>query len=310
MTYAALRARLDKGGTVILDGGTGSELQRRGVPMSPDAWCGPATITHAATLESIHVDYIRAGADIITANTYASSRLMLEPAGLGDRVAEVNRIAVETALEARGKAGVRDVVVAGSLSHMVPIIAGTADFEPATVPDAARLSDAFNELATILSEAGCDLILLEMMYLPDRMTHALKAARSTSLPVWAGLSARRADDGAVVGFSPYDDIPFADLARLAAEAAVEVAGVMHNPSNIVADAIAIVRQEFDGPYMAYPDSGYFMMPDWQFVDIIPPAEFAAYASRWVADGVQVIGGCCGLSPAHISAIADLKAFAA
>ena len=120
MSYRSIKKRLDSGGVVVIDGGTGTELQRRGVPMNPEAWCGPATMTHRDVLESVHIDYIRSGAEVITANTYASSRLMLEPAGFGDRVGELNRLAVETALSARAKAQADDVLVAGSLSHMVP----------------------------------------------------------------------------------------------------------------------------------------------------------------------------------------------
>ena len=91
MSYATLKARLDRGEVLILDGATGTELQRRGAKMDPGAWCGPATLDHDALLTEIHSDYIRAGSDVITANTFASSRLMLTPAGYGDKVGEINR---------------------------------------------------------------------------------------------------------------------------------------------------------------------------------------------------------------------------
>jgi len=306
MAYADLMKRLGRGGIAILDGGTGTELERRGVAMSPGAWCGPATLTNRPVLEAVHADYIRAGADVITANTYASSRLMLGPAGYGDRVEEINRIAVEAALTARARAGVAGVVVAGSLSHMVPVIAGTEWFDPAAMPDPAAIADAFAELAGILRDAGCDMIILEMMYDPERMIAAIAAARSTGLPVWAGLSSRRGADGAVLGFSHHADVPFDDIAALLSDSGAEAAGIMHTPSDLVAPSIEIIRRHFDGPLLAYPDSGHFKMPHWKFEDIIPPDDFAAYASQWSAAGVRIIGGCCGLSPDHIAAIAALK----
>ena len=86
MSYASIKNRLQHGDIVLLDGGTGSELEKRGATMDPEAWCGLATLKNVDILEGIHRDYIAAGADIITANTYASSRLMLEPAGYADRL--------------------------------------------------------------------------------------------------------------------------------------------------------------------------------------------------------------------------------
>ena len=306
MTYAEIERRLKNGGIVILDGGTGPELERRGVPMDPGAWCGPATLKHIDVLESIHRDYIAAGADIITANTFASSRLMLSQAGLADRFEDINRTAVGAARRARLASGREDVAVAGSLSHMVPVASGTAISDPARAPLVAEMSDAFEELAALLHDEGCDLILLEMMYHTDRMAPAFKAAMDTGLPVWAGFSARRGENGQVFGYTPGKDIPFEETVRVLADFEVAAAGVMHTPSDVVGDAVAILRGAFDGPITAYPDSGYFKMPQWQFKDVITPDDFLAFATEWVANGVQVVGGCCGLSPEHISAIAPLK----
>src|SRR5215469_10832865 len=132
MAYAALKERLTRGQTIILDGPTGTELQRRGVAMDPAAWCGPATLENERLLREIHGDYIAAGADVITANTYASSRLMLAKAGFASRVEDINQRAVAAALRARDDAKDGDaVVVAGSLSHMVPIVHGARATDPA-----------------------------------------------------------------------------------------------------------------------------------------------------------------------------------
>ena len=81
---------------------------------------------------------------------------------------------------------------------------------------------------------------------------------------------------------------------------------MHTPSDVVGDAVAILRRAFDGPLTAYPDSGYFKMPHWQFEDVIAPDELLRFATEWVANGVQIVGGCCGLSPEHIAALEPLK----
>jgi len=306
MPYAALEHRLKSGGTVILDGGTGTELQRRGVPMDPDAWCGPAALENAGVLEAIHRDYIAAGADIITANTYASSRLMLGPAGLGDRVGDIVRTAVGAARQAREASGRNDVLIAGSLSHMSPMIGGTGQHDLTRAPPPGEMAEAFEELAQLLRDSGCDLILLEMMYRPERLGPAFEAAISSGLPVWAGFSARYGDDARVLSYAPDREIPFADLVQVLNDFDVAAAGVMHTPSHVVGDAVAIVRDAFTGPLLAYPDSGYFKMPHWQFEDVIAPGDLVSFANSWVESGVKIIGGCCGLSPEHIAALAPLK----
>lgn len=306
MGYGAIRERLQAGDIVLLDGGTGTELQRRGVQMDPGAWCGPASLESGDILERVHRDYIAAGADVITANTYASSRLMLEPAGYGERFEEINRAAVDAAHRARQASGRSDVLVAGSLSHMAPFVAGSAQPDAARSPSASAMRDAYTELAAFLRDSGCDLILLEMMYYPERIGPAFEAALATGLPVWAGFSARRAEDGRLLSYAPERDIPFEELVAVLDDYDVAAAGVMHTPSHLVADGLAILRSHYDGPLLAYPDSGFFRMPEWQFEEVIPPGEFLGHASDWVADGVQIVGGCCGLSPEHIDALRPLR----
>ena len=300
--YQHLKARLDADEVIVLDGATGTELQRRGASMDPAAWCGPATLHNDEMLTEIHADYIRAGSDVITANTFASSRLMLTPAGYGDRVAEINRRAVEAALRARELTGTTDrVAVAGSLSHMVPVAPGTAKVEASSVPSANQVSDAFHELAHVLRNSGVDHIMLEMMYNPERSALALEAALSTGLPVWFGMSARRADDGRVITFDALDDYAISAVAGLIPSTAVDAAGFMHTGAEIIGEALDVARAFFSGPLMAYPDSGYFEMPDWRFVDTIEPDRLQQFFAEWIAQGVRLIGGCCGLTVAHVEA---------
>ncbi len=307
MAYEDMERRLQSGGIAILDGGTGTELERRGVPMDPEAWCGAVALDNAEALKDIHLDYIAAGADIITANTYSSSRLMLEPAGFGDKLDEINRRAVAAAHQARHEAGREGILIAGSISHRSPSVPGTARSDPSRAPSESEMVDAFVELAELLRAEGCDLILLEMMYDPARMNFAFDAARDTGLPVWAGFSARRGADGAVLSFFPDRDIPFADVVAILEHYEVAAAGIMHTPSNVIGDTLDILSRQFKGPMLAYPDSGYFKSPRWQFEEIIPPADFRQFADDWVAQGARIIGGCCGLSPEHIAALGPLKA---
>lgn len=306
VTYATIKRRLDHRGVIVLDGGTGTELERRGIAMDSKAWCGPSTLDNLAVLESVHRDYIAAGADVITANTFASSPLMLDYAGYGDRFEDINRAAIRTADKARRVSGNTDIVLAGSLSHIVPVISGTDRSDPDLCPNQEVIADSLKRHAGLLEDEGCDFILLEMMYHPDRMVPAFEAATSSGLPVWAGFSARRSDDGSILSFTREGEIPFEEVVQILDAYEVDAAGIMHTSPNAIADAITILKSAYDGPLMAYPDSGYFKMPNWQFDGVIPPNRLRTFAEEWIAAGVQVVGGCCGLSPEHIGALASLK----
>ena len=311
MAYADLKKRLAAGDCVVLDGATGTELQRRGAPMDPAAWCGPATLENDHILTDIHADYIRAGSDVVTANTFASSRLMLRAAGLADRSDEIVTRAVEAALRAREATGARGVVIAGSLSHMVPVADGTATVDLAKIPSPAEIADAFHALAHALKNAGAELIMLEMMYEPNRVKLAVDAALDSGLPVWFGMSARRGRTGKVASFHHFEDLPISAIASLIPPTGIDAAGVMHTGAEIVDEALTELKQHFNGPLMAYPDSGYFEMPDWRFVDIISSARYGEFVRQWLASGVQMVGGCCGLGLAHIEeaakAVAEFRA---
>jgi homocysteine S-methyltransferase len=310
MSYEALKKRLDAGHVVILDGGTGTELQRCGVPMDPAAWCGPATLGNDKLLSEIHANYIKVGAEVITANTFASSRLMLKQAGYADKLEEINRRAVEAALRARALTPASNtVVVAGSLSHMVPMTSGSKGVIQSKMPSMAEMSDAFHELAQLLKTAGAELILLEMMYHPERAKLAVEAAIATGLPVWFGLSARRAKDGRIVSYHRSEDLPLDEIVRLIPRTGIDAAGPMHTSSDVIADTLSITRKHFSGALTTYPDSGYFEMPNWRFDDVITPARFEAFCQEWIKAGVQVLGGCCGLSAEHIQAAARARAAA-
>ena len=311
MTYDDILKRMNDGGVVLLDGGTGTELEKRGADMNDDAWCGPANISHREMLEQVHLDYIHAGAEIITTNTYATTRLMLEPAGYGDRIEEIYRSACAAALQARERGEVElgrsGVLVAGSLSHMVPMSSsGAESADPYSGVGREKFCAALHEAAGLLKDGGCDLILLEMMYHPQRFQCVLEAALATGLPVWAGFSARRGENGEVLSFFREDNIPLEELTSLLPPKGIDAAGIMHSNVNITGPALDILRRSFEGPLYAYPDSGFFRMPNWQFEDIISPPELTAYAIDWIADGVSAVGGCCGLSVEHIEALSILK----
>lgn len=308
--YKTAWRRLQAGGRLLLDGGVSTELQRRGLAMDDVAWSARAALDHGEAVVAMHRAYIDAGADIITANTYATSRLVLAPAGLADRIGEINRRGVEAALEARARCGTPDVLVAGSLSHALPDqMAGRPTLADGGLDHPAMLA-AFTEMVTLLQDAGADLLLLEMMSKPSRMAAMFDAVATAGLPVWCGLSVARgpaAGPAAALVATHDHAVPFATNVAAAADRPFDLWGVMHSAADVTGAALAALQTAVPArPRMAYPDSGYIDMPSWQFVDVIAPDRFAAFAADWADAGVQVIGGCCGLGPEHIAAIAGLK----
>ena len=95
--YDVIRKKLARGETIILDGGTGTDIQRRGVPMSSSTWCAEANVSHPEVVRAVHEDYIRAGADIIIANTFATSALLFNALGRDDELLVIDRAAVAIA---------------------------------------------------------------------------------------------------------------------------------------------------------------------------------------------------------------------
>ena len=298
---AALLKRLSGEQLVVLDGAIGSELQRRGVPMNDNAWCGMANVSHADDVLSVHEDYIRAGCDIITTNTFATARHVLELTTLKDRVREVNEQAVSLAKDARQKHPDRDILIAGSMSCM-PGMGST------TLPSDERAFENYQEQAQILASSGVDLILCEELVTVENARVVLRAAKTTGLPVFAGFSAQMTKGGTLVNKSlgalteGCDGKPLDELVIDAMAVGGDAAGIMHTTVEAVAPSLEALRTVWGGPTYCYPESGMSKYPNWDFEHTIGPDEFAAHADAWIRAGARMLGGCCGTGPEHISAL--------
>jgi S-methylmethionine-dependent homocysteine/selenocysteine methylase len=290
--------QLDADEIVLLDGATGTELQRRGVPMDEIAWSGAAVLSHPQVVRETHEDYIRSGARVIITNTFGSTRQMLEPAGYGAQVDAVHRNAVALAQQARANVGIEGVAIAGSISSEPPAFERDAFLSPED-----ELA-AYRESARLLADAGVDLIALEMMVETSHAALAVQAALETGLPVWLGVGCKRSEDGRLVSFD-HPDLAFSavlDTLIPMLPPASSIVNIMHSPIEAVPAAIKLVRERWQGPIGVYPESGYFTKPHWNFVDVIAPDDLVAEARSWVASGVRLLGGCCGTGPEHIRAL--------
>ncbi len=288
---STLQQWLSEGEIVILDGAMGTELERRGVPMDDAAWDAAALATHPDTVREVHEDYIKAGADVIITNTFATARHVLEPAGMGEQFRELNIRAVTLAKEARENVADGPVFIAGSISTF------TARYDYSYEPRAERARANYREQAEVLAESGVDVVTLEMMRDLEQTTYAVEAAVAMGLPVWVGFSCKTTDEGTVVLWDGGHTLVEA-LERIPPLGG-SLVSIMHTLIEDTPPALREMAGHLSGPVGAYPHSGEFIMPNWQFIDMISPEDFAAAAQEWLEMGVQLIGGCCGIGPEHI-----------
>jgi len=140
---------------------------------------------------------------------------------------------------------------------------------------------------------------MEMMRDLDASLTATEAAVTTGLPVWVGMSVERVD-GALLSHDNHQRT-LAEMTRGLMAGGAQVALVMHNEMSTTDEALRIIRSEWDGPIGAYPESGYFEMPHWVFKDL-SLEDFVNAWRRWREAGAAILGGCCGITPAHIEAL--------
>lgn len=295
-----LQERIDNNEVIIIDGAIGSELERRGVPMDENAWCGVANITHPGTVRALHTDYIRAGADVVTANTFGTAPHVLAATEYKDRVGAINRAAVRLAQEAREEVTDRRVWVAGSMSTMGPL-------KSMAIPTGEEIRMSYLEQAETLVEAGVDLIICEMMTHAHNARLVVKAARNVGVPVWIGFSAETNEDGDILPWGAQQfglSGNFEETLDTIVAMDADVMGIMHTSVPNTARVLEMLKERWQGPMLAYADSGSFEPPNWQFENIVSPSDYSTAALKWLDQGVQIHGGCCGLGVEHIRALRE------
>jgi len=295
---------------LLLDGATGTELQRRGVDTSLPLWSARALLEAPAVLRAIHADYIAAGADIVTTNTFRTHRRTLTRAGLGERTHELTQLAVTIAREAAQQVD-RKIFVAGSISPLEDCYA------PQLVPPDGELWIEHAEMARDLAQAGCDLLLVETMNTIREAVIAARCAAVTGLPVCvsfvAGLNGQPPDQ---IDRSEIDE-DLATLTLLSGESIEEAvqavqrlrpAAILINcvPLAYIDRAFAELRAAHHGPIGLYANVGHADdQVGWTLTDDVQPAAYAQHARQWMRQGAAIIGGCCGTMPDHIAALKDL-----
>ena len=290
--------------TILLDGGMGRELRFRGVDVMTSIWSAKALIDAPQVVREVHSDFISAGSDIITINSYGIVKSNLAWAGIENRFKELNLLACKLAQEARDVSG-REVLIAGSL----PPLAGS--FRPDLVGRFEEMEPLYREQAELLAP-HVDLLICETMSSIDEGRAAAAAATRTGKPIWVCWTLHEDRSGRLRSGEAIDE-------AVKALSGLPVSGALANccaPESITRAMSPLVQtgMKYVG---GYANTFQPIPEDWNltgdkkadgFLGLRPdldPESYAAHADDWLKAGATVIGGCCGTRPAHIAKLKEL-----
>jgi homocysteine S-methyltransferase len=280
-----------KTGPLLWDGAMGTQLYERS-GLNADRCLEELNVSNPELVKAIHLDYIRAGAQVIETNTFGANALRLAPYGLAEQVVQINRAGVELAREAQTLTG-QSVWIAGAIG---PLGQGLAPLGPIGLAQARSI---FADQARALSEAGVDLITLETFTDLREVQEAISACREVcDLPIVAHIT--------FVGDGPgaEEDGP-EEAVRTLADLDVEAIGLNCSVgSERMLQAVEAVSAITYVPISAQPNAGFPTYQGGRLMYLSSPEYVAQYARRMVEAGATLVGGCCGTSPQHIAAIRD------
>jgi homocysteine S-methyltransferase len=307
---APITDRLERGDRLLMDGATGSELQRRGAdvlrgarPEALGAWSATVNADRPDLVYQVHTDYLDLGADIIISNSFWTSRLRLETAGLADRWEEYTRAAGEIAVRARDEHRAGAYVAGGMAPPCMQGVYKRFDPDVLLIGEKA-LSQDFFERAKVLAETGVDFMLAEYVgHIADAVV-AVDACAAARLPVLVGMRHVTIEGRLQHGES------FNDLAKALRGHPVSGVLIMCSRPEAALASLSNLRKAFDGPVGVYPNIGYVPLaplrsgPDADFLarGDYTPQMLAEFARRALDLGAQIVGGCCSTGPEHIRAM--------
>ncbi|MBR1390646.1 MAG: homocysteine S-methyltransferase family protein [Lachnospiraceae bacterium] len=279
--------KLVENGPVLLDGATGTNLQKAGMPVGvcPEQWI----IEHAQVMIDLQRAYVEAGTQILLAPTFTANRIKLEEYGLQDKLEEMNRRLVAISKEAAGG----KALVAGDLTmtgqQLYPM--GELMFE--------ELVEVYKEQIAIVADAGVDLLIVEtMMSLQEARAAVIAAKETCELPILVSMTYN--EDGRTL----YGTDPVTSVVVLQSLGADAVGMNCSTGPKEMLDPIRKTAEYANVPVLAKPNAGLPELENEVTVYKTTPEEFAEVGAKLVEAGASIVGGCCGTTPAHIKALAD------
>jgi homocysteine S-methyltransferase len=272
------------------DGAMGTVLNQR-LPAS-QACLDCANLSYPDVIASVHNDYLTAGSDMIQTNTFGANHFKLAAQGLEDQLVKINKTAVEIAQQAVNSSG-RSAFIAGDIG---PLGVRLAPFGRVQLPEAR---EAFARQIAALVEAGSDLLILETITDLYEIVEAIQAARQVAgdIPVIASMTYTR-DNRTLLGDPP------TKVARRLYDAGADAIGVnCSGGPNQILNILRMMRQAVpDALYSVMPNAGWPEQVEGRIMYPAAPEYFGQYAISFWQAGASIIGGCCGTTPEHISAM--------
>jgi homocysteine S-methyltransferase len=276
---------------LLCDGAMGTMLYARGVSL--DACFDVLNLNDPKLVQSIHAEYIGAGAEVVETNTFGANRFKLAVHGLQARVREINLRGAKLARDVRESMG-RDVLVLGSIGPLGKYLAPIGTIEP------AEAREAFREQADGLLEGGVDAFLIETFSDLTEVRMAVEAVRAIcDLPIVTQLAFT--DDGVTfTGRSP------AEVVRALRDMPIQAIGANCSVgSSVLFDILEQMLPEAGGlPVAIQPNAGLPSRVGERLMYLSSPGYMADYAARMIGSGARLVGGCCGTTPQHIRAMRE------
>ena len=317
--------RLTRGGLILLDGGTGSELQRRGVEVLHGsgetrrlaAWSALANVEAADVVRQVHTDYLRVGADAIISNSFWTGPTRMAKVGLADDWERYARAAGENAVAARDAANPDAYVFGGIAPPAISSVHGQQTQSDVIAMGATAFRKEYGDQARALASCGVDAILAEYVGCIDEAVASVAACAATGLPVLLGIRHIQED-----GTMQYGE-RLEDLAAALRDSPVAGIMLMCTAPERISAGLPRLIDAYDGPVGAYPNIGYMPLapvdPDKPTMtnqlpsisgDFLQTADYyptrlADFAREWKEMGARIIGGCCATGPEHVMAMAPV-----
>lgn len=289
------------GKPTLLDGGMGQEIVNRGGKGGYGEWAVAAVYEDADLVRQIHADYIRAGADVITTNTYGTTRVRLRHAGIENRFEELARTAGELAGAARADCGQPDVRIAASLPPLEASYAN--EFALSFDETAAQYGELMDLLAPYV-----DIYLGETLSTAFEARAFMQAAAARNKSVWLSLTLDDHGSTDLRGGESLEAV-IGDLGDTLPDALL----INCCTPDSISCALPLLRAR-GIPYGAYANGFVEIPDDWEeqggVVQLssradLPPAVYAGHVAGWLEAGASIVGGCCEIGPAHIARLRTL-----